>query len=756
MPTYTYQNKRGKILLGHEIGKGGEAVVYEIQNASEVAKIYHPNKLPPADKLSIMAANPPDDPTLALNHVSIAWMTDLILDSKGKICGYVMPKITGGIPIHKLYNPKDRRTNFHNFTWQYLHRTARNLASAVAAVHAKGYVIGDLNESNILVQPTALVTLVDTDSFQVRHPNGQVFRCPVGKPDYIAPELQGKLLSLTDRTPEQDRFALAVLIFLLLMEGSHPFRGANPPEIGNRIRQGLFPNLTRFTLHPDVLHPEVWQNFERCFIQGHQNPHARPEAADWLGALDNAESELVVCPKNQHHSYSGTQKKCTWCERKNLLKNDPFPISPSGQPAISSQKPLPSIRKTSVQTKYAPTRFATPSSSIPKTLVMLPIRIIIHTFLLLKKLKGKARIFVLLMILFGIGYCNINQVIEREAEQRRYDQQVAAQKEREAQEAREQADKAEKDARRIAAQKEREAQEAKERADKAEREKLAEKEERKRIEAEAKESLRQAQETESRIQEEKPKKPFTNSLGMKFVYIPPDTFIMGYPPDEPSGYDSKKITQHKVTLTKGFYMQTTEVTQGQWKAVMGNNPSRFKNCGKDCPVEQIFWDDIQGFIEKLNRKGEGTYRLPTEAEWEYSARAGSMTAIANGSIKIATYLSCSYGIDHNLNKMGWYCANSGMKTHKVGQKSPNAWGLYDMHGNVGEWVQDWYGDYPSGSVTDPTGPSTGSTRRVIRGGSWQDYSAYCRSANREDHEPDRSSNNSVHLDNYGFRLVRNP
>jgi len=169
-----------------------------------------------------------------------------------------------------------------------------------------------------------------------------------------------------------------------------------------------------------------------------------------------------------------------------------------------------------VQTKYAPTRFATPSSSIPKTLVMLPIRLLTRPLLMLKNLKSKARIFVVLMILFGIGYCNINQVIEREAEQRRYAQQVAAQKEREAHEAKERADKAEENARLITAQKEKEVQEAKERADKAEREKLAEEEERKRIAAESKEALRleheakkqaedlrQAQEAEKQAQESK-------------------------------------------------------------------------------------------------------------------------------------------------------------------------------------------------------------------------------------------------------------
>jgi len=189
----------------------------------------------------------------------------------------------------------------------------------------------------------------------------------------------------------------------------------------------------------------------------------------------------------------------------------------------------------------------------------------------------------------------------------------------------------------------------------------------------------------------------------------------------------------------------TEVTQGQWKMVMGENPSYFKDCGDDCPVEQVSWDDCQEFITKLNQmEGTTKYRLPTEAEWEYAARAGSETAFANGVI---TETGC--GHEPNLDQMGWYCGNSGNTTHPVAQKLPNAWGLYDMHGNVWEWCQDWYGSYPSISVLDPQGPDSGS-RRVIRGGSWDFYARYCRSADRDFNWPDDSSSF------IGFRLARTP
>jgi len=248
-----------------------------------------------------------------------------------------------------------------------------------------------------------------------------------------------------------------------------------------------------------------------------------------------------------------------------------------------------------------------------------------------------------------------------------------------------------------------------------------------------------------------------NSLGMEFVYITPGKFMMGSPPDEPGRHKDEK--HHQVTLTKGFYMQTTEVTQGQWKAVMGSNPSYFKNCGDDCPVESVSWYEAREFIVRLNqREGGVIYRLPTEAEWEYAARAGSSTAFTNGGI---TEIKCGY--DANLDVMGWYCGNSGVSyngcvdlkqvgcagTHPVAQKRPNAWGLYDIHGNVKEWCEDRYSNYPSGSVTDPEGGLSRGSSRVSRNGSWISSSEVSRSASRNYIKPNHKR---YYL---GFRLVRN-
>ncbi len=232
---------------------------------------------------------------------------------------------------------------------------------------------------------------------------------------------------------------------------------------------------------------------------------------------------------------------------------------------------------------------------------------------------------------------------------------------------------------------------------------------------------------------------YTNSIGMKFSLIPSGSFVMGSPDGTntaPAGTAelgrSTSETQHFVTISKSFYMQTTEVTQGQWVQVMGSNPSSFYNCGLNCPVEEVSWYDAQNFIDALNASEGRTncntipntcYTLPTESQWEYSARAGTVTAFYSGDI---TNTSCS---DPNLDTIGWYCGNSGSRTHPVAQKVPNNWGLFDMSGNVYEWVSDWYGTYPPGPVTDPVGAATGSSR-VIRGASWQFGANSLRSAYR--------------------------
>jgi len=205
------------------------------------------------------------------------------------------------------------------------------------------------------------------------------------------------------------------------------------------------------------------------------------------------------------------------------------------------------------------------------------------------------------------------------------------------------------------------------------------------------------------------------NVSMKLALIPAGKFMMGSPDSEQWHYKIEG-PQHEVTLSKPFYMGVTEVTQAQYEAVMGTNPSNFK--GATNPVETVSRKDAAEFCKKLSEKTRQTVRLPTEAEWEYACRAGTATAFSFGDA------------DSALGDYAWYDANRGSTTHHpVGQKKPNAWGLFDMHGNVWEWCADWRGDYPNGAATDPQGPASG-TSRVLRGGAWSTPPDPCRSADR--------------------------
>jgi len=225
-----------------------------------------------------------------------------------------------------------------------------------------------------------------------------------------------------------------------------------------------------------------------------------------------------------------------------------------------------------------------------------------------------------------------------------------------------------------------------------------------------------------------------NSIGMKLAWIPLGEFLMGSPKDE-EGRSANEGPQHRVVISKGFFMATTPVTQDQYKTVMGKNPSHFK--GSDLPVEQVSWEDAVEFCSKLGKKEGRGYRLPTEAEWEYACRAGTTTRFYFGDY------------DDDLGYHGWFDSNSGSKTHTVAQKKPSAFGLYDMHGNVLEWCSDWYdADYYSNSPeVDPRGPKTAKEYRVLRGGSWYHGPGSCRSANRFRYSPDGR------ISNFGFRVV---
>lgn len=237
-------------------------------------------------------------------------------------------------------------------------------------------------------------------------------------------------------------------------------------------------------------------------------------------------------------------------------------------------------------------------------------------------------------------------------------------------------------------------------------------------------------------------KRFVNSIGMEFILILPDTFQMGSPPDE-VGHDYTE-EQHMVTIRSPFYIQTTEVTQGQWERVMGSNPSFFVNCGEDCPVENVSFYDVEEFIKKLNEiEKTDKYRLPTEAEWEYACRAGVNTPYNNGGTIYERVGFCNSFLD----EIAWYYCNSKEGTHPVASKKPNNWGLFDMHGNVWEWCSDWYAKYPFGYSSQRGGPPQGWSK-VRRGGSFKESPFFLRSAYRGSARPE------VKAPDLGFRLVK--
>jgi uncharacterized protein (TIGR02996 family) len=223
-----------------------------------------------------------------------------------------------------------------------------------------------------------------------------------------------------------------------------------------------------------------------------------------------------------------------------------------------------------------------------------------------------------------------------------------------------------------------------------------------------------------------------NRIGMEFVLIPPGTFLMGSPPDEPERRSDE--VQHRVTLTKGYWLGAYLVTLAQWQAIMGDRPRSSE--GLDQPVAHVTWNECQRFCNALGERDGKRYRLPTEAEWEYACRAGTTTAFFFGDEVSTSQVS------HERNEKG----SPDRGTTPVGAFPPNAWGLFDMHGNLWEWCADWYAAYPEGDQIDPTAPAKDG-QPIVRGGCWHNPARYCRSAMRHCLPP----NDPTH--NVGLRVV---
>jgi DNA-binding helix-hairpin-helix protein with protein kinase domain len=349
-------DRRRRVRLDRRVGGGGEAEVYQLRGRSKVlAKVY---RAPPSPdyrtKLEWMMQHPP---TLSrrTQHVAIAWPTGLLFDGTMDLVGFLMPGVDAGLPLITAFNPRRRAKALPRFDRRLAFQAAHNLAQIVGDLHAAGYVVGDLNESNVLVTENARISLIDIDSFQVRIPTaGTVvtYRSLVGKPEYTPPELQGVNFRSVDRSDEHDRFALAVLIFQLLMEGNHPFsvqwRGTgDPPTLERAIREGMYPYAP--TTHPiqvppgapgiETLDVATADLFRQCFVTGHTRPDARPTGHAWASALAAAEQSLAKCRKG--HRYASHLASCPYCHASQNRTRKRAPSVPSEVGARSGKAPPP-------------------------------------------------------------------------------------------------------------------------------------------------------------------------------------------------------------------------------------------------------------------------------------------------------------------------------------------------------------------------------------------------------------------------------
>ena len=327
-----------EIELLQEISKGGEGTIHKTNNDSFVAKIYGSVSQEQIEKLQMMLKNKPEDPTLKQGHISIAWICDLLKDSNGQYVGFLMPAIERGETLNHVYHFLPRPKEF---TWDYLHVTAANVALIVKSLHAKNYVIGDIKPENLLVNNQAQVSIIDTDSFQIRDPlTGKIYRSPVSSSEFTPVESMGKVLKDSDRLEPHDRFALAVIIYLLLF-GENPFSGGkwlvetgDPPRIDERVQNGHWLHAPNAPLKPtprsmpmEIVHPKIQACFRRCFDDGHKNPNARPSAEEWHQALVEAYKDLMTCKDNRAHRFARSYGKCYWCLRQQQLGFDIFPGS---------------------------------------------------------------------------------------------------------------------------------------------------------------------------------------------------------------------------------------------------------------------------------------------------------------------------------------------------------------------------------------------------------------------------------------------
>jgi DNA-binding helix-hairpin-helix protein with protein kinase domain len=349
-----YNCENNPVRLVKQIKEGGEGQIWETELSGYLAKIYRAPDSKKLRKLLAMLAQPPENPTVSPSHTAIAWPTDLLKDEQGNFVGFLMPQIQQAVNLLTVCIPKERRKYLPGFNWKYLHVAAKNYAWIVQNIHAKDYVLGDIKLENALVNNRALISVVDTDSFQIRdHQDGTLHRCPVGSIEFTPPELVGKNIPDIAQVKANDNFRLAVVIHYLLF-GQHPFRGSwhgngEPPGQDECIVKGLWPyaqnqliRATENTIPLETAHPRIKELFLKCFNDGHSNPNLRPSAREWVKAMEVAINDLQGCQQVNMHLYSKTnglsEVGCYWCARKITLGSDVFGPSQSVEPIVETAK----------------------------------------------------------------------------------------------------------------------------------------------------------------------------------------------------------------------------------------------------------------------------------------------------------------------------------------------------------------------------------------------------------------------------------
>ncbi len=327
--------QRIRVASQPDVGSGGEAGIHSVLGSSDlVAKLYKQPRQLTFDKIRAMLSKPPAGHP---DHITTAWPLAIIIQADGHQgeVGYLMPRITNVYKVFELFNPSRRREVAPTFNFRSLTRLARNVAVAFADVHAAGHVVGDVNESNVLATKTAMATLVDTDSFQIRG-SKSTFRCQVGRPEYSPPELQGIRFDEVERTIHSDAFGLAVLIFQILMEGVHPFDGVRvlgdePESREKRISRGAWPYLDGSGYKPAMTAPPLSMIdeplrllFWHAFVNGHKTSSLRPTAQEWAHAIDHSQTRLVSCNQTSNHFYWPHLDSCPWCDRYRYIGQDSF------------------------------------------------------------------------------------------------------------------------------------------------------------------------------------------------------------------------------------------------------------------------------------------------------------------------------------------------------------------------------------------------------------------------------------------------